>query len=371
MREAEERVTGRLPFVVNLAVPGMLHARVLRPTSAHAHLARLDTTRAERLPGVVGILTGRDLLDAPIRSHYGPILPDRPIIAIDKVRYAGEPVAVVVAADLDTAAEALELIEVEYAELPAYVDPEAAIAPGAAPIHDVVARRDFLPFPDIVLNTDAGTNVFNHFKLRKGDVDAGFRVAAEVFEGTYRTPAQQHVSLEPHVAVCQIRDGQVTLWSSASSPYTVRFQVAETLGVPQSHVRVLTWNIGGAYGGKSYPRIEPLVAAASWKVGGRPVRLEFSRAEEFYTVSRHAAVVTLRTGVTRDGTILARQARILWSAGAYADISPRVVKNGGYSAIGPYRVPHAWVDSYAVYTNVTPAGGFRGYAVPQVTWAYE
>ncbi len=371
MREADERTTGRLKFVVNHAVPGMLHARVLRATSAHARIVRLDASRAEQVPGVVGILTGQDLLDASINSHYGPVLPDRPIVAMGKVRYAGEPVAVVVADDLDTATEALELIEVEYEELPAYTDPVAAIAPDAEPIHDHVEHRAFLTFPDIVLNTDAGKNIFNHFKLRRGDVEAAFAEADEVFENTYRTPAEQHVSLEPHVAICQIRDGQVTLWSAASSPFTARFQVAETLRVPQSSVRVITWNIGGAYGGKSYPRIEPLIAAASWKVGGRPVRLEFTRAEEFYTVSRHASVVTIRTGVKRDGTIVGRRVRVLWSAGAYADISPRVIKNGGYSSIGPYRVPNVWVDSYAVYTNVTPAGGYRGYAVPQVTWAYE
>jgi CO/xanthine dehydrogenase Mo-binding subunit len=134
---------------------------------------------------------------------------------------------------------------------------------------------------------------------------------------------------------------------------------------------VVTWNIGGAFGGKTYPRIEPLAALTSWKVGGRPVRLAFSRAEEFATITRHAAVITLKTGVKHGGTLVARQATVHWSAGAYADISPRVAKNGGYSAIGPYRVPHVWVDSYAVYTNVTPAGGFRGYGVPQVCWAYE
>lgn len=371
MREARERVDGRLKFTINHAVPGQLHAGVFRSTVAHGRIRRLDTGPAERAPGVVAVLTGRDLDDPTINPAYGPVLPDRPVVARDKVRYVGEPVAVVIAEDPDAAAEALALIEVAYDELPAYFDPELATVPDAEPLHDLVRRRDFLTFPDIVLNTEAGTNVFNHFKLRKGDVEAAFAAAEHVFEGTYRTPAEQHVSLEPHVAICQIRDGQATLWSSASSPYTAHFQVAETLKLPRSRVRIVTWNIGGAFGGKSYPRVESLVALASRKVGGRPVRLELSRSEEFYTISRHAAVVHLKTGLDRDGIILARQARIYWSAGAYADISPRVSKNGGYSSIGPYRVPNARVDSYAVYTNVTPAGGFRGYAVPQVTWAYE
>ncbi|MBI3966568.1 MAG: xanthine dehydrogenase family protein molybdopterin-binding subunit [Chloroflexi bacterium] len=371
MREGRERVTGRLKFVINHEAPGMLHAKVFRSTVAHGRITRLDTSAAERSSGVVGVLTGRDLANPAINPWYGPVFPDRPVVANQKVRYVGEPVAVVIAEDGDAAIEALERIEAEYEELPAYFDPESAIHPDAEPLHDLVQRREFLTFPDLVLNTEAGRNIFNHFKLRKGDVERALAQADCVFEGTYRTPAQQHVSLEPHVAICQIRDGQITLWSSASSPYTARFQVAETLKVRQSQVRIVTWNIGGAYGGKTYPRIEPLVALASWKVDGRPVRLEFSRAEEFYTISRHAAVVKCTTAVMRDGTMVARKARILWSAGAYADISPRVCKNGGYSAVGPYRIPNAWIDSYAVYTNVTPAGGFRGYAVPQVTWAYE
>ncbi|HEX8968462.1 MAG TPA: xanthine dehydrogenase family protein molybdopterin-binding subunit, partial [Chloroflexota bacterium] len=342
-----------------------------RATAAHARIRRLDASAAERLPGVVGILVGADLLSGGIKPTYGPVFPDRPLVAIDKVRFAGEPLAVVIAEDLDIAQQALSLIDVDFEHLPAYVEPEAAMAPEAVSIHDEIPLRDFVTYPDLILHTDAGHNIFNYFRLRRGDVRAGLISADHVFEHTYRTPAQQHVSLEPHVAMCEIRDGRATVWSSASSPYTARFQVAETLGLPQSHVRVVVWNIGGAFGGKTYPRIEPLVAAASWRVGGRPVRLEFSRAEEFYTIARHASVVTIRTGVQRDGVLVAREVRILWGAGAYADISPRTIKNGGWAAIGPYRVPNASVDSFAVYTNTTPAGGFRGYGVPQVCWAYE
>ena len=369
--EGRQRTTGQVKFAIDHAVPGMLHARVLRSTAAHARIARMDISAAERMSGVVGILTGNDLLRGGIKPTYGPVLADRPLVAIDKVRFAGEPVAVVVAEDLDLADEAIRSIDVEYEHLPVYVDPEAAAAADAVLIHDTVQSRDFLTYPDLILNVDAGPNIFNHFKLRKGDVDAGFQEADRVFEHTYRTPQQQHVSLEPHVAICEIRDGHATVWSSASSPFTARFQVSETLGLPQSRVRIITWHIGGAFGGKTYPRIEPLIAAVSWRVGGRPVRLEFSRAEEFYTIARHSSVVALRTGVRHDGMLTARQVRVLWGAGAYADISPRTIKNGGWAAIGPYRVPNAWVDSFAVYTNTTPAGGFRGYGVPQVCWAYE
>jgi CO/xanthine dehydrogenase Mo-binding subunit len=369
--DARERVTGRAEFAVDIEVPGMLHAKVLRSTEPHGHIKRLDVSAAESAPGVVAVLTGADLVAGGIEPHYGPIFPDRPLLATDRVRFAGEPVAVVIARDLDAAEDALERVDVEYDSLEAYFDAESALAPDAIPLHESLGDRGFKTYPDLVLNPDVETNVLNHFKIRRGDVERGFAESDEVFEGLYHTPALQHVSLEPHVCICRIDRPTATVWTSASSPYTVRFQVAETLGLPQAGVRVVVSNIGGAYGGKSYPRIEPLVAAASWRVGGRPVRLEYTRAEEFFTVCRHAAAVRLRTGVTSDGALVARQVRVLWSAGAYADISPRVAKNGGYAAVGPYRVPHVWVDSLAVYTNTTPAGGFRGYGVPQVAWAYE
>src|SRR5262245_47813621 len=371
MAEARERVTGRLPFAVNVEVPGMLHAKLLRSICAHGVIRRIERGAAERVPGVVAVVIGADLTDGTIEPFYGPVLPDRPLLAIDRVRFSGEPVAAVIAVDEDAAAAALELIEVEYDDLPVLETPEAAMPPGAPDIHDRIPLRDRAPFPDIVLHPGTGKNVCNHFRLRHGDVEAGFAEADEIFEDVFRTPAQQHCNLEPHVTIVSIDDGRATVWTSAASPYTVRFQIAETLRLPESNVRVVVSNVGGAYGSKTYPRLEPLVAAMSWRVGGRPVRLELTRNEEFFTITRHAATVHLRTGVQRDGTILAREVRILWSAGAYADISPRLIKNGGYSSAGPYRIPHVAVDSYAVYTNVTPAGGFRGYAIPQVAWAYE
>jgi CO/xanthine dehydrogenase Mo-binding subunit len=371
MPDGRERVTGTVSFTGNIEVPGMLHGKILRSPHPHAWIVRLDASRAARLPGVVAVLTGQDLLDAPINSHYGPVMPDRPLVAIDKVRYCGEPVAAVVALDEEIAEEALSLIDVEYEPLAAMVTPDEALTPEAPPIHDTIAKRDFLTFPDIILNTDQGKNILNYYRLRKGDIDAGFREADEVFEGTFRTPHQQHCSLEPHITVARIDGGKATLWSTAASPYTARFQVAETLRLPQSRVRVIVHNIGGAYGGKTYPRHEPLVAALSWKAGGRPVRVELKRNEEFYTVTRHSSLVRIKTGVKRDGRIVARQVHILWGAGAYADVSPRLIKNGGFGSPGPYKIDHIAVDSYAVYTNTTPSGGFRGYSIPQVAWAYE
>ncbi len=371
MAEAGERVTGRLPFAGNVVVPGMLHGKILRSPFAHASIRRLDASRAEALPGVAGVLTGKDLTDGRINPFYGPAIPDRTIVAIDRVRFSGEPVAAVIAEDEDTALEALDLIEVDYEELPAVLTPEAAIAEDAPELHEQIHQRDHLSFPDLVLHPGAGKNVCNYFRLRKGDADAAMAEADHVFHDTFRTPAEQHASLEPHITVAQARDGQVTIWTASAAPYAARSQVAETLGLPASQVRVIVSNVGGAYGGKTYPRHEPLVAVMSWRVGGRPVRVELSRAEEFYTITRHASVIELTTGVKSDGTIVARKVRALWGAGAYADISPRLIKNGGYSSNGPYDVANVSIDSYAVYTNTTPAGGYRGYGIPQVAWAYE
>jgi CO/xanthine dehydrogenase Mo-binding subunit len=369
--EASQRVNGRLPFTGNVEVPGMLHGKVLRSPHAHALITRLDASKAEALPGVVGVLTGKDLVDGELEAYYGPAIPDRPIVAIDRVRFNGEPVAAVIAEDLDTAEQALDLIEVDYEPLPAVLTPDAAIADDAPELHPDLHLRDHLSFPDLVLHPGAGKNICNYFRLRKGDAEAAMADADEVFHDTFRTPAEQHASIEPHITVAEITAEGPTLWTTSAGPFTARAQIAETLRIPASKVRIIVGNVGGAYGGKTYPRNEPLAVAMSWKVGGRPVKLALTRAEEFYTITRHSSIVEITTGVKRDGTIVARQVRILWGAGAYADISPRLIKNGGYSSNGPYRVDNVSIDSYAVYTNTTPAGGYRGYGIPQVAWAYE
>jgi CO/xanthine dehydrogenase Mo-binding subunit len=370
--EAALAVSGSLRFAGDVQIPGVLHGKILRSPHAHARIRSINVTRAARMRGVVAVLTGADLAAGDIEPFYGPVLPDRPLVAIDRVRFSGEPVAAVIAEDVETAVEAVDRIEVEYEPLPAALTPEEAAAPDAPIIHEAVPERDFKTFPDLVLHPGEGRNVCNYFRLRKGDAAAAFaEPGVTIFEDVYRTPAQQHGTLEPHVTVAQIEHGAVTLWTSSAGPFTVRSQIAETLRVPAADVRVIVLNVGGAYGAKTYPRLEPLVAAMSWRVGGRPVRVELSHTEEFYTITRHSSAVFLRSAVRPDGRIVGREVRILWGAGAYADISPRLIKNGGYSSAGPYRIDNVSIDSYAMYTNTTPAGGFRGYGVPQVAWAYE
>ena len=370
MLDATERVTGRVPYTIDLSVPNMLHARVLRSPMAHARIVSIDASRARRVPGVAAVLTGADLeAQEGLQPYYGPIFRDQPILAIGKVRHVGEPVAAVVAVDLDTAQEALDLIEVEFDELPAVFTLEEALADGAPLVHDEPPRLG-ATFADIIVDAAPGTNLCNHFRLRKGDVEAGFAAADEVFEDVFTSPPVQHVPMETHACVADVRDGRVTVWSGQQIPFSVRSQLAEIFGIPQSRVRVIVPTLGGGYGAKTYPKIEPLTAVLAL-AARRPVRLHLSREEEFVTITKHGVRIRMRTGVTRDGRITARHSVCHFNTGAYADIGPRLIKNGGFGTGGPHHIENVWADSYAVYANIPPAGAFRGYGISQAAWAYE
>jgi CO/xanthine dehydrogenase Mo-binding subunit len=279
---------------------------------------------------------------------------DQPVVAGERVRYIGEPVALVAAESAQIAEAALELIEVDYEELPAVYEVMAAIQPDAPTLHD--------SFPD---------NRFRHAKLRHGDLEAGFAQADEIIEETFTSPLAQHVALEPHVTTAQWVDGQLTVWSTAQAPHRVRIVLAELFGIGPENVRVIVPPLGGGYGGKGHVRLEPMVAALAWKVGGRPVKLTLTRAEEFVTVTKHAATITIKSGVKKDGAFTARQITLYWNSGAYADASPSLVAAGMVRAVGPYRIPHVRVDSYGISTNLPPAAAFRGAMSSQTTWAYE
>ena len=369
MLDAVQRVTGRAGYTIDLELPGMLHAKLLRSVAPHARIARVDASRARRLPGVVAVLTGADLVGrSDLFPWFGPIFRDQPVVAIDKVRFVGEPVAAVAAVDLDTAQEALGLIDVEYEELPAVFTLDEALVEGAPILHEGPPRIG-QTFPDVIVNPRGG-NLCNHFKLRKGDVEAGFAQADHVFEDVFTSPAVQHVPLETHACIAQVADGQVTVWASTQIPFVVRGQLAEIFKLPASQVRVIVGTLGGAYGAKCYPKIEPLTAVLA-AMARRPVKLHLTREEEFVTITKHAVRIRMRTGLLRDGTIVARKSTCHFNTGAYADIGPRLIKNGGYGTGGPHAIPNVWVDSYAVYSNLPPAGAFRGYGISQAAWAYE
>jgi CO/xanthine dehydrogenase Mo-binding subunit len=371
MLDAGQRVRGAVGYTINLELPGMLHAAVLRSRSPHGLLRKVDVGRAKQVPGVALVVTGDDVRRrGDVSLTFGPVFRDQPVLAVDKVRYVGEPVVAVVADDLDTAKEALSLVEAEYEDLPAVFDPREALAPGAPLLFDTPPPTGGT-FPDIIVNASGPrSNVCNHFKLRKGDVERGFAEADYVFEDTFTSPAVQHVPFETHACVAQVNDGQVSVWSTTQTPHVLRGQLAESFGVPVSAVRVVVPTLGGAYGGKCYPKIEPLTAVLA-RLTRRPVRLHLTREEEFVTVTKHGVVIEMKTGLRRDGTIVARKSTCYFNTGAYADIGPRLIKNGGYATGGPHAIPNVWVDSYAVYTNVPPAGAFRGFGVSQAAWAYE
>jgi CO/xanthine dehydrogenase Mo-binding subunit len=365
-----DKVLGEVEFASDVRVRGMLHCRVVRSMLPHARLVAVDTSVANVMPGVRAIVTGEDLrAAAPLDLRFGPVIHDQPILALDKVRYIGEPVAAVVAETPDEAEEAAAAVNVEYAELPAVFTVDEAIAPGAPRLFEFDPELD-PGFADVSVASDFERNVCSTFRVIRGDVRRALQEADEVFEDTFSTPAVQHVPLETHACVAVWRADRLTVYSGTQTPFILRSQLARIFGLPHASVRVIVPAIGGGFGAKTYATIEPLVAALAY-VARRPVRLHLSRQEEFVTVTKHAMQVTLRTGVTRHGLILGREATGHYNAGAYAGISPRKIIFGAYGINGPYNVPSVQHEMYAVCTNTPPAGAYRGFGINQAAWAYE
>jgi CO/xanthine dehydrogenase Mo-binding subunit len=368
----ETKVTGRAQYLADMSVPGMCHGKILRSPLPHARIKSIDTSKALKVPGVLAVITRDDILrDEGIEPYYGPVFKDQTIVAVEKVRHVGDPVAAVAALDVDAAEEALRLIEVEYEELPAVLDVYQALKPGGPLVHESV-RIPESGFADLAeLKPIAGTNICTHFKLNRGDIQKGFAESDHIFEDTFTLPATQHSFLETHACIAAAEPGgRITVWATTQNPFVVRTQLANIFKVPVSKVRVIVPYLGGGYGGKVYPKVEPITVALAQKAG-RPVRVVLSREEVFYTITKHAAVIRMKTGVKKDGTLVARECEIHLDTGAYAEIGPRVAKKSGYTAAGPYKIPNLKIDSYSVYTNKPPAGAFRGFGVSQSAWAVE
>jgi CO/xanthine dehydrogenase Mo-binding subunit len=368
----ETKVTGTAQYLADMSVPGMCHGKILRGPYPHARIKRIDSSKAQSVAGVVAILTRDDILhDVGIEPYYGPVFKDQTIVATEKVRHVGDPVAAVAALTVDAAEEALRLIAVDYEELPAVLNVQDAIKPKATLVHDTV-RIPESGFADLAeLKPVEGTNICTHFKLNRGDIDKGLAEADHIFEDTFTLPATQHSFLETHACIASVETGgRITVWATTQNPFVVRTQLANIFKVPVAKVRVIVPYLGGGYGGKVYPKVEPITVALA-KKAGRPVRIVLSREEVFYTITKHAAVIRMKTGVKKDGTLVARECEIHLDTGAYAEIGPRVAKKSGYTAAGPYRIPNLKIDSYSVYTNKPPAGAFRGFGVSQSAWAVE
>lgn len=364
------KVRGAPVYTADLTRPHMLHGRVLRSPHAHARVLGIDTAAAESHPGVAAVLTAADLQD--ISPYYGPLVKDIPVLAMDKVRYEGDPVAAVAAETPEAAAAALGLIRVEYEPLPALLTMDAALDPGAPPLHDFVSDHGarYPGYPDVDDEAGKYANVSFHYERSKGNVEDGFAASARVFEHTFEFPKVAHHSMEPQLALAEWRDDGVTVWASTQHPFIIRQELAEMFGLPRERVRLVVPLVGGTYGNKNHTKLEPLAVALARKAR-RPVFLHLSLEEESRTVSKPAMRVRLRTGVDRDGRLLARDCLVHVDGGAYSDSGPRVTQKAGYRAPGPYRIPHLRSHAYTVYTNTVPAGAFRGMGTPQVVWAYE
>ena len=286
----------------------------------------------------------------------------------DKVRFVGDAVAAVAAVSEEIAADAIEMIDVEYEELEPVLDAVAALDADAPLIHD--GPRDIIPGrDDLVARSKAGTNIINLFTQRRGDVERGFDEADVIVEDTYTSPPAEHVPLEPHNCIVDYRDERVTIWSATQSPFLVQQQVAHILKRPVTDVRVIVFTLGGGYGNKLNAQLEPIAALLSWKAR-RPVRLAVKREESFLVNVQHGITVKIRTGAKRDGTLTAHEATCYYNCGAYANESPNLITRG-YAVTGPYRIPNLKTDSYGVYTNLVPAGAFRGFGITQVAWPHE
>jgi CO/xanthine dehydrogenase Mo-binding subunit len=342
-----EKVTGAAKFVGDITIPGMLYGKILRSSYPHARIRSIDASRAEALPGVVAVLTAADIAD------LNPIYNGRPVIAMNKVRYVGEPVAAVAAEDLPTAEEALASIHVDYEELPTVTNIEAAIKPGAPLVHE-----------------DKGSNIGTHEKVNRGDADDGFAQSDVVAEDYFTFPMVYHYAMEPHSAIAHYDDSEITVWSSAQHPFQVRGDIAKVFKVPTAKVRLIINYLGGGYGSKSYTKFEPLVVALARKAK-RPVRVCNSVGESMVTVRRHGARVRIKTGVKNDGTIMAREAEIYLDTGGYDDNGPQVTARSATRILGPYWIPNIRTNAYQVYTNTGSAGSYRAIGAPQVIFAGE
>jgi CO/xanthine dehydrogenase Mo-binding subunit len=377
-RDLYEKVTGAAVYTVDVTPNGVLHAKVVRSSRAHARLAGIDASAALATPGVVAVVTSDDL--KPLFPRFGHIVPDHCILAIDKVRYYGEPVALVIAETPAAASDGAEAVDVAYEELPPVMTAAEALADGAPLVHEeaYVASADESFSAMAATPTGTGedaaspepTNVAHEVTLEWGDVTAAFADAAAVVETHVHYPMLYGYAMEPYNAVASYQDGRLEVTSTAQHPYMVRTDLARIFDLPLSRVIVRVPYVGGGYGTKSYTKVEPLAAVGSWAVG-RPVKLVLDIEESIYTTRADSAEIKARSAFDAEGRILAREFDIVLDSGAYADNSPLVLAKAVNRCFGPYRVPNVRVVGRSVYTNTSPASSYRGFGAPQGAFAGE
>lgn len=366
--DGKVKISGAAQFIDDLDFgPNLLYAEVVESKFAHALISSIDTSEAEKIPGVVKIVTGKDF---PFR--FGLYMHDRYIFAQDRVRFVGEQVAAVIARDAVTAKAAAKLVKVDYTELTPVLSVQQALGDSPYLIHPDLKDYHHVPwfFPQ------TNSNVAHLRKVRNGNVDEAFADSDFVLDDVYTVPRYAHCALEVHGAVGLLdHSGRLTVWTASQSPHTQRHLFAEALaplGFQHKDVRVITPFVGGGFGGKAGVSMEILGAALATKVKGNPVKILWSRAQEFYnTYQRQGVVARLKVGVKNDGTITALEHTLYWDAGAYVEYGANVVNAAGLSATGPYRIPNIKIDSYCVYTNLPPGGPYRGFGYSEFLFGLE
>ncbi len=362
-QDAEAKTSGAFVYGMDYQVPGQLYGAILRSPHAHALVRSIDASRARSLEGVEVVLTAADL---PPGLLMPGVVWDQPLLATDRVRYHGEPVAAVAAVNPEIAEQALQLIVVDYKPLPAVVDAQAAMAPDAPLVHE--AWESYKAEEGLVRER----NVCCHASLRTGDLAAAFARADFVVEGTYTTESVHQSHLEPRVATAHIVTGEIpTVYTNTQLPYWIRTNVAHALGVPEEAVRIVPTGIGGAFGSKLYPQIEPLTALLS-RHAQKPVRMVVPLSDELLAgLPRHPTRTQMKSGVMRDGTLVALQASMIMEGGAYAGSTPEIASVAVLCLGGPYRTPNVAIDVYGVLTHKTNFGAYRGPGGPQSVFALE
>jgi len=358
--DARGKVTGETPYSGDLSMPGMLHMKILFAGRPHARVKHIDTTKAQASPGVVAIYTAKDI---PV-NEYGLQWQDQPVLCGpgsskeggDVARFVGDQVAVVVAETEAQAAAARDLIEVDYEDLPLILDPEAAMQPDSPRVHEEIGD----------------SNICVHYKIRKGDIQAGFELADVIVEGEYRTPVQEHAYLQPEAGLAYIdEDGLITIKAAGQWTHEDREQIAHALGLQDEAVRVVYPAIGGAFGGREDMSVQIVLALAAKKLG-RPVRIIWSRQESIIGHGkRHATVVRGKWGATKEGMLVAAEIEMVGDAGAYMYTTNKVLGNSAITCTGPYFIPNVKSDVYGVYTNNVPGAAFRGFGAPQALYMAE
>ncbi len=363
-KDGISKVIGTAEYGADVNFPGQLYGAMTRSPYGHAKILSINTEKAEAVPGVRVVITGNDYPEP-----YGQFIADQPILALDKVRYQGEPVAAVAAETEEAAREAAALVEVEYEPLPVVNDLEESMK------NETLVHEDWSQYEcSSACFPKQGTNIGDEFHLNKGDVDKGFAEADLVVESKFRCGQLQHTLIETHTstAIANPLTQEIQVWTPNQSPFGIRSLMAKIFGVPAEKVRLTLTEIGGGFGGKYEAKCEPIAIALSLKTGGRPVKVTYDRHEEFAaTVCRSTVQYYIKTGVKKDGTIIAQQVTGYWDAGAYVTTNPRVDYNAGFAAMGPYKIPNARVDTYVYMTNRTLGTAYRGFGVTEAATLHE